>query len=91
MKNLFPALFLIAIISSCSVRNYPLGTPETEFTKHAKWVTQIAEKTQERTVYKRTDAMGRDLYYYFIDGKLTRIDENGPAKPVVIEHIQPSQ
>nr|WP_294947099.1 hypothetical protein [uncultured Mucilaginibacter sp.] len=89
MKKAFLFLLLLIIITSgCSVHNYTLGISEEEFKKHDKWLTQLVEKSAELTIYRKTDGIGRELYYYFVDGKLIRIDEGAPKQTVVIEHVQ---
>ncbi|WP_183566458.1 hypothetical protein [Mucilaginibacter sp. SP1R1] len=65
---------------------------ESEFTAHHKWATDLVEKSAERTVYKRGSTSVVSFvaqptyYYYFVDGKLVRIDE-GERKPyVIVDH-----
>jgi len=97
MKKLFLILLLLtAIISSCSVQNYALGTSETEFKKRNKWLTpQLVETSAERTVYKiingQENGHNTYLYYYFVDSKLVRIDEGEKTPTVVVEHVRAQQ
>ena len=53
MKKFISAVFLVIMIAGCSFRNYPLGTSEAEFTSHDKLITELVEKSAERTVYKK--------------------------------------
>jgi hypothetical protein len=83
------SLLLLFFMASCKTPIYSLGTSETEFTAHHKGATTLVEKSAERTVYRRsarTFSSDPDYYYYFVNGKLTRIDE-GERKPyVIVEH-----
>jgi hypothetical protein len=94
MKKLSFILLLTITISSCMVqtRNYNLGMSETEFTSKDKWLISVAEKSTERTVYKKITGQEHNhytyLYYYFVDGKLVRIDEGEKQPNVVIERTQ---
>jgi hypothetical protein len=89
MKRSFIILSLLFIIVSCKVPVYSLGMTENEFTAHHKLATDLVEKSPQRTVYKRgsTGFVAQPtMYYYFVNGKLVRIDE-GERKPyVVVEH-----
>ena len=93
MKKLsFLSLLLLFFMTSCKVPVYSLGMSEDEFTARHKWATDLVEKSAERTVYKRGNTSAVALvaqpvmYYYFVNGKLVRIDE-GERKPyVVVEH-----
>jgi len=92
MKKLL--LFGVLSISAigCKTQIYSIGTSETEFRSHNKGANLI-EQTEHRTVYKKYDHsflqnVG-DKYYYFVDGKLVRIDVNGPnTTDIVIQHVQ---
>ena len=94
MKKLSFILVLAILISGCLVQSttYNLGMSETEFTSKDKWLITLAEKSTERTVYKKINGQEHNhytyLYYYFIDGKLVRIDEGEKQPNVVIERTQ---
>lgn len=95
MKKLILFLLLAVTISSgCSLQNrvYALGTSEAEFKKHDKWYTTMVEQSEERTVYKKITGQEANhytyLYYYFVDGKLVRMDEGERQPTVVVEHVQ---
>lgn len=92
MKSLLTLLLLIVIVSGCSMPQYTLGMTEAEFKAHTKWA-ELSEASAERTVYKqRSGAESHGytpyLYYYFVDGKLVRIDEGEQKPAVVVEHVQ---
>ncbi|MDN5284995.1 MAG: hypothetical protein JWR38_1269 [Mucilaginibacter sp.] len=82
-------LLLLFFITSCKTPVYSLGMSEDEFTAHYKRSTDLVEKSAQRTVYRRTSSSfipKPTYYYYFVDGKLVRIDE-GERKPyVIVEH-----
>jgi len=94
MKRSILILLLAFSFASCMLPNrvYELGTTENEFLSKDKWLISLAEKTTERTVYKKVNGQVNNhytyLYYYFVDGKLTRIDEGERKPDVVIEHAQ---
>jgi hypothetical protein len=80
------SLLLLFFITSCKTPVYSLGMSEEEFTAHYKGSTDLVEKSVQRTVYRRVSTSfipKPTYYYYFIDGKLVRIDE-GERKPYVI-------
>ncbi|MBL4677674.1 MAG: hypothetical protein JKY70_15950 [Mucilaginibacter sp.] len=86
-RSIFILLMSVAACGCSLKNNYPLGTSEAEFTKKNKMLIDLAEKSTERTVYKKTTATGDLLYYYFVDGKLVRIDEGIQQPAVVVEHV----
>ena len=83
------SLLLLFFMAGCKTPVYSLGMSENEFTAHYKGVTTLVEKSAERTVYRResTSMIPKPtMYYYFVNGKLVRIDE-GERKPyVIVEH-----
>ncbi len=48
---------------------------------------EVAEKSSQRTVYKKTLPGNSYLYYYFVNEKLVRIDEGQLQPNVVIERV----
>ena len=95
MKNLLTILLLSIVISGCSIPQYTLGMTEAEFKARKNWTatTELSEASAERTVYKQRSGPELHgftpyLYYYFIDGKLVRIDEGEQKPAVVVEHVQ---
>ena len=80
------SLLLLLFITSCKTPVYTLGMSEDEFTAHHKAATDLVEKSAQRTVYRRenrTFIPKPTQYFYFVDGKLVRIDE-GERKPYVV-------
>ncbi|MET3981451.1 hypothetical protein ABIB62_003975 [Mucilaginibacter sp. UYP25] len=95
MKKLFLALLLaIVVLSGCMMQNrtFALGTSEAEFKSKDKWLTTMVEQSEERTVYKKIAGQNGDrytyVYYYFVDGKLVRMDEGERQPTVVVEHVK---
>ena len=87
MKNLLLITLLCLMFAACKVPVYDLGMTEREFTAHDKILTMVVEKSAERSVYKRlADANGKYMFYYFTDGKLTRIDEGERKPDLIIVH-----
>jgi hypothetical protein len=89
-KLLFFGLLSISIITGCKTQIYSIGISEAEFKAHNKHPNLI-EQTEHTTVYEKVDySMFQNtgnMYYYFEDGKLVRIDKTGPNPPnVVIQH-----
>lgn len=65
-------------MAGCKTPTYTIGMTEAEFSLHQKMLTTLVEKTAHRAVYKRLtsdDGKGYQTYqyFYFVDGKLTRI------------------
>ncbi len=92
MKKLLPILLLAAFIAGCKLPTYTLGMTESQFKSQNKWTANLVEASAERTVYRIPDNAlpGQPvtyMYYYFVDGKLTRIDQGERQPTVVIEHI----
>lgn len=52
----------------------------------------MVEQSEERTVYKKIAGQNGDrytyVYYYFVDGKLVRMDEGERQPTVVVEHVK---
>ena len=95
MKNLLTILLLSIVISGCSIPQYTLGMTEAEFKARKNWTatTELSEASAERTVYKQRSGPESHgftpyLYYYFVNGKLVRIDEGEQKPAVVVEHVQ---
>ncbi|HEK19121.1 hypothetical protein [Mucilaginibacter sp.] len=88
MRKSITVLFVSVFAFGYSLQNnYPLGTSEAEFTKKNKMFIEVAEKSSQRTVYKKTLPGNSYLYYYFVDEKLVRIDEGQLQPNVVIERV----
>lgn len=88
-KSLF-ILSLLFIIASCKVPNYAIGMSENEFTASQKYNLTLVEASRGRAIYKRAvESDGKtvtaNMYYYFVDGKLVRMErvENNPD--IIIE------
>ena len=96
MRKLSIILLLSILISSgCTIfhdRIYPLGTTEAEFKSKDKWLITMVEQSEERTVYKKLTGQDNNrntyLYYYFVDGKLVRMDEGERQPNVIVEHVK---
>jgi hypothetical protein len=89
-KLLLLGLLSLTIIVGCKAQIYSIGTSEAEFRAHNKGADLI-EQTAHTTVYKKYDRSmfqtTGDKYYYFVDGKLVRIDVTGPnTADIVIRH-----
>jgi hypothetical protein len=90
-------LLAVVVLSGCMMQNrvYALGTSETEFKSKDKWITTLVEQSEERTVYKKLNGQENNhatyLYYYFVNGKLTRVDEGERQPTVVVEHVDSIQ
>ena len=81
-------IFAFIILSGCKVPVYTLGMTEADFKAHNKFAI-IAEATAGRTVYKNESYQDNKgnmhyQYFYFVDGKLTRIEESRPD--IIVEH-----
>lgn len=88
MRKSIITLFVSVFAFGCSLQNnYPLGTSEAEFVKKNKLLIEVAEKSSQRTVYKKTISGNSYLYYYFVDEKLVRIDEGQFQPNVFIEPV----
>jgi hypothetical protein len=92
MKKLSITLLLaVVVLSGCMMQNrvYALGTSEAEFKSKDKLITSLVEQSEERTVYKKISGQENNhttyLYYYFVDGKLTRVDEGQPQPTIIIK------
>jgi len=62
---------------------------EAEFTASQKYNLSLVEATQNHTVYKRmVEADGQrviaNMYYYFKDGRLVRMERVEEPKPIVV-------
>jgi len=89
MKKSLAILFLSVILASCAVKQYTIGMSETEFTASQKYNLSLVEATQGRSVYKRVvevDAQRvvANMYYYFKDGHLVRMERVEEPKPAVV-------
>jgi hypothetical protein len=89
MKKSFAILFLTVILASCAVKQYAIGMSETEFTASQKYNLSLVEATQGRSVYKRVvevDAQRvvANMYYYFKNGRLVRMERVEEPKPAVV-------
>jgi uncharacterized lipoprotein YajG len=89
MKKLFAILLLSFILSGCAVKQYTIGMSETEFTASQKYNLSLVEATQGRSVYKRVveaDAQRvvANMYYYFKEGRLVRIERVEEPKPAIV-------
>ncbi|WDF75753.1 hypothetical protein PQ469_17855 [Mucilaginibacter sp. KACC 22773] len=89
MKKSFAILFMSVILASCAVKQYTIGMSETEFTASQKYNLSLVEATQGRSVYKRVveaDAQRvvANMYYYFKDGRLVRMERVEEPKPAVV-------
>jgi hypothetical protein len=89
MKKSFAILFLSVILVSCAVKQYTIGMSETEFTASQKYNLRLFEATQGRSVYKRVveaDAQRvvANMYYYFKDGRLVRMERVEEPKLTVV-------
>lgn len=90
MKRSFIALSLLFIITSCSAPKYVIGMNETDFNA-SKPKTVVVEATRRNTVYKRyLQLEAATMYYYFVDGKLERVErvDNQPDAVVVVKHTK---
>ncbi len=89
MKKTFAILFLSFILFGCAVKQYTIGMSEAEFTASQKYNLSLVEATQNRSVYKRiVEADGQrviaNMYYYFKDGHLVRMERVEEHKPAVV-------
>ena len=80
MKKLVATLFIAAALTSCKVPVYTIGMTEAEFKAQNKF-TDLYQATANHTIYRNLDHWddkGQSVYkfYYFVDGKLVRIDED---------------
>jgi hypothetical protein len=87
MKKII-TIFALIILSGCKLPVYTIGMTEADFKAHNKF-TVIAEATAGRTVYKNESYQDNKgnmhyQYFYFDDGKLTRIEERKPD--IIVEH-----
>ncbi len=81
-------IFAFIILSGCKAPVYTIGMAEADFRAHHKFAV-ISEATAGRTVYK--DESYNDFkgnvhyqYFYFVDGRLVRIEERQPD--IIVEH-----
>ncbi|TSD66424.1 hypothetical protein FFF34_003200 [Inquilinus sp. KBS0705] len=91
-KLLFLILLSVVIFSGCKLPSYTIGMNETQFKSQNKWTANLVEASAERTVYRIPDTAmpGQPvtyMYYYFVDGKLVRIDQGERQPTVIIEHV----
>lgn len=90
MKRSLIILSFLFIIASCKVPNYAIGMGEKEFTASQKYNLDLVEASRGRSVYKRAvETDGKrviaNMYYYFADGKLVRMERVESPPDVVIE------
>ena len=81
-------IFALFILSSCKLPVYTIGMTEIDFKMHNRFAI-ISEATSGRTVYKNESYQDNKghmhyQYFYFVDGKLTRIEEREPD--IIVEH-----
>jgi hypothetical protein len=87
MKKMFFA-FLVLAMCSCSAKRYTMGMSENEFRKHnggAKLVYQDVNGSVYRITKVVMTTNPGSKFYYFTDGKLTRIDEGQRKADIAID------
>ena len=89
-KSLILSLFILLILSGCSVKHYTIGMSESEFKNSEKYNLELVEETSQHAVYRRiasADAQMKPLsyhYYYFNSGTLVRTELIETHKPDVV-------
>jgi hypothetical protein len=101
MKQSLIILSILFILTGCAAQKFPytIGMSEADFNANKSRI-QLVEATAKRSVYKRDieydNAPGgtmkpiASMYYYFVEGKLVRMErvEVQPQQPALI--IQPA-
>jgi hypothetical protein len=93
MKKAFFILSFLFVITSCKIPVYTIGMTEAQFTSQHKLNLQLVEATARRSVYKRAVSADDNgnftvMYYYFVDGKLVRMQQDERRPDVIIEHTK---
>jgi len=87
MKQL-SVLILLCAATSCAAPRFYIGENEEEFTKHNR--VKLVEATGRTTVYRKTNqpfgAPPVTKFFYFTDGKLSRVDEGERQPDILIQH-----
>ena len=87
MKQI-PVLILLFATVSCAAPRFYIGEKEEEFTKHNR--VKLVQATERTTIYRKTNqpfgAPPVTKFFYFTDGKLTRVDEGVRRPDILVEH-----
>lgn len=87
MKKL-SALTLLWLITSCRAPRFYMGEPEEEFVRHNR--VGLVEATGRVSIYKKVNypfgGAPVTKFFYFTDGRLTKVDEGVRSPDIIVEH-----
>jgi hypothetical protein len=82
------AVLALICFASCKAPMYVMGMNEQEFIKHNN--VNVVEQTEHYAIYKKTNypfgAPAVTKFFYFVDGKLVRMDTGERMPDFIIEH-----
>jgi hypothetical protein len=88
MKRVLAPMVILSIIISCKAPQFYMGESEREFLKHNR--VSLVSATSRTSIYKKVNypfgAPPVVKFFYFTDGKLTKVDEGVQSPDIIIEH-----